>query len=100
MPISIVSTLPPETDAIIERIIGCAIAVHRALGPGFLERIYVRALCAELDAAGLSYERERAIVVDYKGLRIPGQRIDLIVEGRVVVEVKAVDRLDRSSEQS
>ena len=74
--------------------IGCAIAVHRALGPGFLESIYKKAMCIELDARGLTYERERPIRVKYRDVEIPGQRVDLIVEGLIVVELKAVVRLD------
>ena len=53
-----------------------AIEVHRALGPGFLERIYQEALCIELQLRGMSFERERPILVHYRGVPIPGQRID------------------------
>jgi GxxExxY protein len=52
--------------------IGCAIAVHRALGPGFLESIYRKAMCIELDARGIRYERERPVRVSYRGIEIPG----------------------------
>ena len=88
------STLAPEVDALIERIIGCALTVHRALGPGFLESIYAAAVAYELTAAGIPFERERAIYVAYRELRIPGQRVDLIVAGQVIVELKAVRRLE------
>jgi GxxExxY protein len=94
MPLQISSTLPVETEEIISRIIGCALAVHRELGPGFLERIYSTALCLELDADGLSFEREKAVTVTYRGIAIPGQRMDLIVAGTVIVEVKAVAHFD------
>jgi GxxExxY protein len=75
--------------------IGCAIAVHRALGPGFLESIYRKAMCVELDARGVSFEVERPVSVSYRGVEIPGQRIDLIVGGLIVVELKTVTRFDR-----
>jgi len=75
--------------------IGCAISVHRALGPGFLESIYRKAMCVELEARGLAYEVERPVCVAYRGVDIPGQRIDLIVGGLIVVELKTVARFDR-----
>ena len=71
----------------------CAFDVHRRLGPGFREKIYHEALCLELDVSGLRFEREKAIEVAYRDWRIPGQRLDLLVEAKVVVEVKAVPRL-------
>jgi GxxExxY protein len=89
------SPLSPEADRMMTHVIGCAIAVHRALGPGFLESIYQRAMCVELGARGLSYEVERPVRVAYRGVEIPGQRVDLIVGGLIVVELKAVVRLDR-----
>ena len=71
----------------------CAFTVHRHLGPGFRERIYQRAFCLELDAAGLPFECEKSINVVYRDWRIPGQKVDLLVDGRVIVEVKTVPRL-------
>lgn len=88
------STVPAQTERIIERILVCGLEVHRGLGPGFLEGIYVRALCHEFKCAGLPFERERAITVNYKGVAIPGQRVDLIVADAVLVEVKAVAGFD------
>ena len=75
--------------------INCGFEVHRQLGPGFLESIYQRALGLELHAQGLSFEREVGIQVRYKQWSLPGQRVDLVVEKRLIVEVKAVDRLTR-----
>ena len=75
-------------------VIGCAIRVHRALGPGFLESIYQKAMHLELAAAGLTYESERAVRVKYREVEISGHRVDLIVEGLIVVELKSVVRLD------
>lgn len=73
--------------------IGCAIAVHRALGPGYKESIYVEALCIELNSRGLKFEREKPITVVYAGCEIPGQRLDLLVEGVLVVECKVAEAL-------
>lgn len=90
-----VSVLTPEQDQLITRVIGCAIRVHRELGPGFLERIYVKALGFEFDEAGIPYERGVPVVVNYRGvLPIDGQRIDFVVAGSVILEIKAVSRLD------
>ena len=86
--------IPPETEVIASHIIGAGIEVHRTLGPGFLETIYQQALCLELHACGIRFERERAIAVHYRGHAIPGQRIDLIVENAVLVELKATTRTD------
>ncbi len=88
------STLPPEVEAVMHRVIGAAIEVHRHLGPGFLESVYYRALCIELGERGISFEGEKTIHVIYKGHRIQGQRLDLLVDSRVVVEVKAVSQLE------
>ena len=89
------SPLPPETECVITETIGCAIAVHRALGPGFLERIYRRAMYIELSARHLVYEAEQPVKVVYRGVEIPGQRVDLIVESLVVVELKSVVHIDQ-----
>jgi GxxExxY protein len=89
------SPLEPEADRFMIHTIGCAIVVHRALGPAFLESIYRKAMCVELDARGLAYEVERPVRVAYRGVEIPGQRVDLIVGGLIIVELKAVVRLDR-----
>jgi GxxExxY protein len=88
------AAIPPETEHVATNVIGAAITVHRVLGPGFLERIYQEAVCIELHARGIAFERERAIVVRYRDVPIPGQRIDLVVAECVVVELKAVVRID------
>jgi GxxExxY protein len=81
-----------EVNALTQNIIGCAIEIHRVLGPGLLEAIYESAICLELDEQHIKYERQRKLPVTYKG-RILGQyRIDLIVENLVIVEVKAVEK--------
>ena len=89
-----VSVLSPEVDELITRIIGCAISVHRELGPGFLESIYAAALAFELEMAKIPYEREKAVAVKYRSLAIPGQRIDFIVAETVILEIKAAARID------
>ncbi len=88
------SPLTEEAEHVMTETIGCAIAVHRALGPGFLESIYKKAMHIELNARGLSYESEKPVTVQYRGIQIEGQRVDLVVEGLIVVELKAVTRFD------
>ena len=87
------SELSPEEEAIVSEVIGCAIAVHRELGPGFKESIYHRAFRLELDSRGISYESDKPILVKYRGWEIPGQKVDLIVGGIVLAELKVVSRL-------
>ena len=77
-----------------QRIIGCAIEVHRALGPGLLESAYKSSLCVELAYNRLRFERERRVPLHYRGADIGEYRVDLIVEDAVVVEVKSVLRLE------
>ena len=89
-----ISVLPAETDELITRIIGCALVVHRQLGPGFLESIYSTALGLELEAEGIPFERERSISVIYRGHPIGAQRVDFIVSNTVILEIKAAARLD------
>jgi GxxExxY protein len=84
--------IPQEDEEIVKAVIGAAIEVHRILGPGFLESIYRRALAYELSLRGLSVEQEKDILVAFKDIQIPGQRIDLMVRGRVIVELKCVDQ--------
>lgn len=81
-------------DPLTDRIIGCAITVHRELGPGLLESAYHAAMCVELAVHDLAFERERLVPVLYRRVRIGEYRPDLIVEGRVVVEIKSVQHLD------
>ena len=81
-----------ETE-LTRRIIGCAVEVHRRLGPGLLENVYESALCIELRTQGLSYERQIGIPLYYRGELISEHRPDLVVEKEVVVEVKSVERL-------
>ena len=82
-----------DTD-LTRRIIGCAIEVHRVLGPGLLENAYRECLMRELGLARLSFVREVHIPVTYKGVELDcGFRADIVVEDSVVLELKAVERL-------
>ena len=83
--------IPPEDEELAYKIIGAAIEVHRILGPGFLESIYENALEHELKLRGIPVERQQQLIVHFKDLRIEGQRLDLIVGGRIIVELKAID---------
>ena len=77
-----------------EKIIGCAIEVHRVLGPGLLESTYQRCLAHELDLQKVSFRSEVVLPVDYKGKILDcGYRLDLLVDGRLIVELKAVDEV-------
>ena len=83
-----------EIDKITERIIGCAIEVHRVLGPGLFETTYESALCIELELNGLEFVRQAPVPILYKERVVGDYRLDLLVEDQVVVEVKAVERFD------
>ncbi|MBI3537282.1 MAG: GxxExxY protein [Chloroflexi bacterium] len=72
------------------KIIEACIEVHRILGPGFLESIYETALAHELDLRSIKYERQKAIPIPYKTIFAGEHRLDFLVEGKVIVELKAV----------
>src|ERR687885_427148 len=81
-------------NQITEKIIGCAIEVHRALGPGLLESAYEECVCYELYQAEMKFRRQVPLPVAYKGVKLDcGYRLDLVVEDFVVVEFKAVENL-------
>jgi len=83
-----------KENEISGKIIGCAIEVHKALGPGLLESAYEECLFYELQAAGLKVEKQKSLPVVYKDVKLDvGYRIDLLVEDCVVVELKAVEAL-------
>jgi GxxExxY protein len=85
--------IPEEDEKLAHRVTGAAIEVHRLLGPGFLESIYRRALCHDLSLLGIPFEYEKELLVPYKDLRIPGQRSDILVAGRILLELKTVEAL-------
>jgi GxxExxY protein len=79
-------------EELTEKIIGAAIEVHRALGPGLLESAYEECLCRELNLRGLAFQRQVPLPVEYKGVKLDcGYRIDLVVEEAVVLELKCVE---------
>jgi GxxExxY protein len=80
-------------DFLTQKIIGAAIEVHKNLGCGLLESIYEEALCYELEIREVKFQRQVEIDVIYKGRVIKGQRIDLLVEDEVIIEIKSVSRL-------
>ena len=83
-----------EFDELSNKVIGCALEVHKALGPGLMESVYEKCLSYELAKAGLKYETQKAMPVNYKGIKIDcGFRIDILVEGRLIVELKSVDKV-------
>jgi GxxExxY protein len=85
---------PQQKDPLTDKIIGCAIEVHRTLGPGLLESTYESALCVEMQLAGLKFERQVIIPITYKNQPVGDYRLDLLVEKSVIVEIKSVDRFD------
>ena len=84
-------------SALTEKIIGCAMEVHKQLGNGFQEVIYQRALAIEFELQGLSYEREKEIPVFYKEQQIGTRRVDFLVENIVSVELKAITQLENTN---
>jgi GxxExxY protein len=79
-------------EELTEKIIGAAIEIHRALGPGLLESAYEECLCRELNLRGLAFQRQVPLPVEYKGVKLDcGYRIDLVVEEAVVLELKCVE---------
>jgi GxxExxY protein len=83
-----------KINDITDSIIGAGIEVHRVLGPGLLESAYEECLCRELALRQIPFERQYALPVQYKGVKVDcGYRVDLLVRGVVVVEVKAVESL-------
>ena len=77
-----------------ERIIGAAVRVHRELGPGFLESIYEEALAVELRLLGLAVERQKPVPLFYRGHPIGEHRLDLLVDSKVILELKAISALE------
>ena len=83
---------PVVENVLTDQIIGCAIEVHRHLGPGLLESVYEECLCYELSQLGLRFERQVHLPVTYKGIKLEcGHKLDLVVEDSVVVELKSIE---------
>ena len=85
-----------DEDGLTGAVIGAAIEVHRGLGPGLLESVYDECLCHELALRGIAFERQVSIPILYKGVTLAcGYRADLVVEKRVLVELKVVEALQK-----
>ena len=83
-----------EINKLTGEVIGAAIEVHKSLGPGLLESAYEECLCHELDLRKIAYERQKALPVEYKGVRLDcGYRLDVVVGDKLIVELKAVESL-------
>jgi GxxExxY protein len=80
-------------DELARAVIGAAIEVHCVLGPGYLESVYEEAPCAELEMRGLRHQRQVAFALDYKGRSAGSGRLDLLVEGLLIVELKPVEAI-------
>jgi GxxExxY protein len=81
-----------EVDALARAVIGAAIEVHRRLGPGLTENLYENSLCVELRLRGIPFVRQAVVHVEYKGEVVGEFRLDLLVGGRLVVELKAIEQ--------
>ena len=77
-----------EHEELTDKIIGCAIEVHKKIGPGFLESIYENALIIELQKQNFKIERQREVVINYDGVEVGRHRLDLIVDDTIIVEVE------------
>ncbi len=83
-----------QYEELTSRVIAAAIEVHRRLGPGFIESIYEHALVVELHKRGLKVEEQVEVPIEYEGVEVGRHRLDLLVEGTIVVELKAIKNLD------
>ncbi|MGA2515999.1 MAG: GxxExxY protein [Thermodesulfobacteriota bacterium] len=84
-----------EMDDLTSKVISAAIEVHKALGPGLLESAYEECLCRELDLRGMNYERQKDLPVEYKGVKLNcGYRLDIVVAGKLILELKACNALE------
>ena len=81
-------------EELTSKIIGCAMKVHRTLGPGFQEVVYQRSLAIELEFEGLSFAREVEMPIFYRDIEVGTRRVDILVEGIVLVELKALTKLE------
>jgi len=82
-----------DLNDLTHRIIGLAIDIHKKLGPGFQEKIYEQALLKEFERAGIGYEKQKVIRVDYNGVGLGNQRIDLLVNGEIILEIKGCNKI-------
>jgi GxxExxY protein len=96
--IRVPSPLDDETEKYVFETMACGFAVHKAIGPGYGEKIYKNAFSVELLARQIPFECEKSFIVKYRDKPVGTHRLDLIVRGRVAVELKAVKRLKRVHE--
>jgi hypothetical protein len=83
-----------DINQLTYQIIGYAYEVHKTLGPGLLESTYETCLCYELEKAGIKYEKQKELIINYKGVRLDnGYRIDILVENDIIIELKSVEAL-------
>jgi len=82
-----------QVDGLAREVVDAALEVHRELGPGYLESVYEEALGVELELRGVAFERQVPVVVDYKGQSVGEGRLDLLVGGELIIELKAVEAL-------
>ena len=84
-----------DINELSSKIIGAAIEVHKALGPGLLESTYEECICHELNLQGLSLERQKPLAVQYKGLKLDcGYRLDVVVENAIILELKSCEKIE------
>ena len=90
-----VSSVKPadELNDLSYRIIGIAIEVHKKLGPGFQEKIYEQALLKEFEKSSIEFEKQKVVRVDYDGFGLGNQRIDLLVNGKIILEIKTCTKI-------
>ncbi len=84
-----------DINKLSSKIIGAAIEVHKALGPGLLESAYEECLCHDLDSGVLSIERQKPLAVWYKGIKLDcGYRLDVVVENKIILELKSCEKIE------
>jgi len=84
-----------DINELSSKIIGAAIEVHKAIGPGLLESTYEECICHELNLRSLSLERQKSLAVQYKGLKLDcGYRLDVVVENSIILELKSCERIE------
>ena len=96
MPTNIIVPLSPEDEGVARLIVDSAYTVHKTLGAGLLESVYETCLCHELGKRGLAYKRQVIVPLVYDGIKFAeGFRLDILVEGRVICELKSVERMEK-----
>lgn len=84
-----------DINHLSSKIIGAAIEVHKALGPGLLESTYEECLCYELNLRGLGFERQKSLPITYKNMKLDcGYRLDIVVENKIVLELKSCEKIE------